>query len=268
MDEEILGFLGGRSLSPRDLSRGCQSKGISRATYFRHKNKLIKQMKIEEVMTANEEGKTVKKLRCINPGELAEARDIELYVDEMNSPVEETRKRGYHFFKNLCGRKRSTWFFSSKFSPRFKNEQGIKQFFEQKLTERDIDSRLQFMDALDFMIGLEPDGSIWKENIFRCCEDVIQKLVWERKDIKIGTRAFQILQHFPGKPLENIAIDILVRSNDTEFQHFIKDLKSVLIDSALAVKKKHIIRRQLDNLSAQNPQLRPRVEELLKGARP
>ena len=267
VDEEILETLLGKLLSPRELRKEILSKGISRATYFRHKKKLLQQRKIEELKLLGEDGKYRKWLQVVSPRRMANQQDIELYLDQMASSVPEICARGYKFFEKLCNLKRTPWYFSPRFSPRFRNKKEVKKFFKEKLKTKHI-GRLQFLNAIDYMLAFEPEGSLWKENLIDCCQKFIEKLVWERMEINIGIRAFQILRRFPDKPIHELAIELIVKSDDHEFQHFYKEIVYTLLESPLAEEHKHLIRRKLDELSAQNEVLRDRVERILRAAKP
>jgi len=134
VDEEILNALGARKFAPREL-RKVISKDISRATYFRHKKKLLEQRKMEELKLLGEDGNYHKFLQAISPGLMAYQQDIELYLDQMENPIPEICERGYKFFEKLCNLKRVAWYFSPKLSPNpnFKSKKDERIFSERSL---------------------------------------------------------------------------------------------------------------------------------------
>jgi len=124
------------------------------------------------------------------------------------------------------------------------------------------------LNALDYMLGCEPEGSFWKKNLIDCTQEFIEELVWDRTSISTGVRAFHILRKFPDKPLHELAIDLVIKLNDAEFENFYNDIVYTLLQSELAEERKYLIRRKLDDLAAQNAKLRDRVEKILRQAKP
>lgn len=268
VDEEILNALGARKLAPRGL-RNVISKDVSRATYFRHKKKLLEQRKMEELKLLGEDGKYHKFLQAISPGRMANQQDIELYLDQMANPIPEICERGYKFFEKLCNLKRVAWYFSPKLSPNpnFKSKRDVKDFFRKKFMWKGT-TQLHFLNALDNMLECEPEGSFWKKNLIDCTQEFIEKLVLDRTSMSTGVRAFQMLRKFPDKLLHELAIDLVIKSNDAEFEKFFNDIAYTLLQSKLAEEHKYLIRRNLDDLAAQNAKLRDRVEKILRQAKP
>lgn len=270
VDEEILQALRTSEIprvSPKELKKEILSRGISRAAYFRHKKKLLQQRKIEELKLLGTDGRHHKWLQSIYPKQIATQQDIELYLDQMSSSVSVIQERGYEFFQRLCSNKRTAWYFSPRFSPLFRDKKEVKRFLKTKL-DTSYNNQLQFLDAIDHMLALEPEGSLWKDNLIDCSQKLIEGLVWEYPTIHIGTRAFQILRKFPGKPLHDVAIKLLVELNDPAFKHFFSDIVYTLLESPSAEERKYYIRRKLDELSVQSGILRARVEKILRRAKP
>lgn len=267
-DEEILIALGTRRLTPREL-RKAVTKDLARATYFRHKKKLLEQRRIEELRLTGENGKYHKFLEAIDPRLMANQQDIELYLDQMENPIPEIRERGYKFFEKLCNLKRAAWYFSPKSSPNpdFKSKKDVKDFFRKKFTWKGA-LTVHFLNALDYMLEREPRGSSWKANLIDCTQGFIEDLVWDRTLISTAVRAFKVLRKFPSKPLDDLAIRLMVISDDVEFESFYKDIVYTLLHSELAEERKYLIRRKLDDLAAKNAKLRGRVEKVLKEAKP
>ncbi|MCW3986533.1 MAG: hypothetical protein NWE91_09050 [Candidatus Bathyarchaeota archaeon] len=268
VEEEILHVLGARKLTPREL-RKALPEDIARATYFRHKKKLLEGKKIEELKLMGEDEKYHKFLQVVNPRLIANQQDIELYLEEMESPIPEIRERGYKFFERLSNSKRVAWYFSPKFSPNpnFRTKKGVKDFFRKKLMWKGT-LQMHLWNALDYMLAFEPEGSLWKTNLIDCTQEFAEDLVWDRTLTSAAVRAFQLLRKFPGKPLHDLTFDLIIKLDDAQFEDFYKDIVYVLLHSELAEEYKYLIRRKLDDLATQNAKLRERVEKILKEAKP
>lgn len=263
MDEVILDFFAGRLLSPRDLSRGCQPKQMSRATYFRHKKKLLDQLRIEQLERFNEEGKIVKLLRNVSPGELADSRDIEQLLEEIENSDEVINSRGIRDLDRLCENYRVAYYFSPKTSARFKTQE-VEAFFERKLLAGTGERRLQFLQTLHHMLSLEKDGSLWRRNLIQCCYNPIRKLAWEESDVKIRVWSINILSLFSDDPLFDLGYSIIKDAiSDQDFHMLLDIVKTLLIRRKAAIERRHEIRQSLNKLAIINPLWKKRVEMIL-----
>lgn len=268
VEKEILQVLGARKLTSREL-RKALPKYVTRATYFRHKKKLLERKKIEELRLMGEDEKYHKFLQVVNPKLIANQQDIELYLEQMKSPIPEIRERGYKFFERLSNLKRVAWYFCPKFSPNpnFSTKKAVKDFFRKKFMLKDT-LQMHFLNALNHMLALESEGSIWKTNLIDCTQEFVEDLVWDRTLTSAAVRAFQLLNKFPGKTLHDLAFDLIIKLDDTRFEDFYKNIVYILLHSELAEEYKYLIRRKLDDLATQNVKLRERVEKILKEAKP
>lgn len=262
VDEEILEELAGGYLSPTALRERCMRKGISRATYFRHKRKLIKELKIEEIEVVQPDGKRIKKF--MGSYNLADRRDIELYLKEMESSVKEIRERGIRDFGELCVGKRVAWYFSPNTSPRFQTKNEVSKFFKQHLIGEHDEKREGLLIALISMIDLEGSSSLWRRNLIECCKESVEKLAWHEPNARIRDLSISLLNRVVDEPLLELALDVIKNSNDEDFKVFLGTLGYILLSSPLARKNKYRIRSKLDEISAQNEMLRKRVEAILK----
>lgn len=268
VDEKILSFFEGRTLSPRAL-RKAMSNDTTRPTYFRHKKKLLQQRKIEELKLLGEDDRYHKFLQVVDPGSLAYQQDIELYLDQMVNPIKQIRQRGYEFFKKLCNTKRTAWYFSPRFSSRFQSKKDVKRFLNKKLgSEQYIAFQLIFLEAIEFMLEVEPKGSLWKENLINCSQELIEELVWNGKAMSTRVHAFQILRKFSNKPILELAFELLIKLDEETFTHFHNHVANILLNSKIAQDHKYLIRRKLDDLTAQGGILGARIEKILKQAKP
>jgi len=264
VDEVILDFFAGRLLSPRALSRGCQSMGISRATYFRHKKKLLNQLRIEQLERINEDGKIVKLLRSVSPRELADSRDIEELLEEIENPDKAISSRGIRDLDRLCENYRVAYYFSPQISARFKAKEEVEAFFERKLLHGTRERRLQFLTTLYHILDLEIEGSLWKRHLIQCCYKPVKKLAWEESDSEIRYWSIEILTRISDEPLFDLGYSIIKDTiSDQDFHRLIESVKKLLIRQKPAVKRRHEIRRNLNKLAIENPVWKKRVETIL-----
>ena len=264
VDEAILDFLAGRLLSPRALSRGCQSMGISRATYFRHKKKLWQQLRIEQLERITEDGKIVKLLREVSPRELADPRDIEELLEEIEDSDETISLRGIRDLGRLCDNCRVAYYFSPQISARFKTKEEVEAFFERKLFDGTRERRLQFLMTLYHMLDLEIDGSLWRRHLIQCYYKPVKKLAWEESDSEIRYWSIEILMRISDEPLFDLGYSIIKDTiNDQDFHRLVESVKKLLIRRKLAVERRHEIRRNLNKLTIENPLWKKRVETIL-----
>lgn len=264
VDEVILDFFAGRLLSPRALSRGCQSREISRATYFRHKKKLLDQLCIEQLERINEDGKIVKLLRGVSPRELADSRDIEELLEEIENSDEVISSRGIRDLGRLCDNYRVAYYFSPQISARFKTKKEVEAFFERKLLHGTRERRLQFLLLLYHMLDLEIEGSLWKRNLIQCCYKPIKKLAWEESDSEIRSWSIKILMRISDERLFDLGYSIIKdKISDQDFHRLIESVKTLLIRRKPAVERRHEIRRNLNKLAIKNPIWKKRVEMIL-----
>lgn len=270
VDEAILHELGSRGhISPKELEEACSSRGISRPTYFRHKKKLKKLRQIEEIKIIDENGKSVKKFKYISPNELATQRDIELYLSEIDNPDEEIRERGLHFFYLLSRQKRVAWYFSPEFSPKFEKYRDVKEFFRNKLLKDPANARLKFLKALEHIIKLEPNFSLWRMYLTKSCKKILEEIAWKEENIQVRKQAIKVLGLIRDISLLDLGFHILKEPiGNGDFNAIFPILKEILIESGEAESKKHIIREKLDELSTKTDILKTRVRELLKEAPP
>lgn len=261
VDEVILDFFAGRLLSPRTLSRGCQPKQMSRATYFRHKKKLLDQLRIEQLEGINEDGKIVKLLRNVSPGELADFRDIEQFLEEIEKSDEVISSRGIRDLDRLCENYRVAYYFSPKTSARFKTQEEVEAFFERNLLDGTGERRLQFLQTLYHMLSLEKEGSLWRRNLIQCCYNPIKKLVWEESDAEIRVWSITILSRISDEPLFDLGYAIIKDEiSDRDFHRLLDVVKTLLIRRKAAIERRHEIRQSLNKLAITNSLWKKRVE--------
>jgi len=264
VDASILDFIGGRLLSPRALSLGCQSIGISRATYFRHKKKLLRQLRIEQLEKINEDGKIVKLLRQISPRELADSNIIEELLEEIEDSDETINSRGIRDLYRLCDNYRIAYYFSPQTTARFKTEEEVEAFFERKLLDGKRERRLQFLTMLYHMLDLEMEGSLWKRDLIQRYYKPLKKLAWEENDSEIRYWAIAILMRISDDPLLDLGYSIIKDTiSDQDFDKLSEIVKELLVKRKPAVERRHEIRRDLNNLARENPVWKKRVETIL-----
>jgi hypothetical protein len=263
VDEAILNFFAGRSLSPRALSHGCQSMGVSRATYFRHKKKLLNQLHIEQLEKIDEDGKVVKLLRAVPPQELADSRDIEELLEEIENPDEVISSRGIRDLGRLCENHRVAYYFSPKNSARFKTKEDI-EIFERNLLHGTRERRFQFLQVLYHMFDLEQEGSLWKSNLIQHCHNPIKKMAWEESDIEIRIWSIKTLMRISNEPLFDLGYSIIKDTiDDQDFGRLRDSVKNLLIRRKPAMEKRYEIRQNLNKLAIENAMWKKRVEMIL-----
>jgi len=270
VDEVILDTLRHRgSLSPNVLQKACTSQGISRATYFRHKGKLKRLRQIEEIKQIDAEGKTVKKFRYVGPNELADQGNIEFYLGKIEDPNKEIRDRNLNFFHNLSQSLRLAWYFSPKFSPKFKSKQGVRKFFRDKLLKSPEDVRLQFLKILEEIIRIEPPYSLWRIDLVKSCQKILEEIAWKEENIEVRMQAITVLILIGDVSLVCLGLSILEEPiGDHDFNSLLGNLKQILIKSREAKTKKLVIRDKLDEFSIKTDTLKTRVRKVLEGAPP
>lgn len=270
-DEVILEFFAGRLLSPTDLSRGCQPGKISHATYFRHKKKLLEQLRIEQLERISENGKIVKLLREVRPGELADSRDIEQFLDEAEDCDEVISARGMRDLHRLCQNRRVAYYFSPKNSARFKTDEEVEEFFEQKLIDDADDKRFHFLQILYTILERELTGSLWKRNLLQRCRQTIEAIAWEEQDTNIRAWSIELLiqisdeRLYDDQTLLGLGYSIIKddRISNQDFETLLPKVKKLLIERKSADKRRHETRRYLNNLAIENPFWKRRVEMVL-----
>jgi len=270
VDELILDALRSKgSLSPKDLEKACTSQGISRPTYFRHKKKLKELRQIEEIKRINTEGKSTKEFRYVGPYELAAQGEIEFYLAKIEDSNKEIRQRGIHFFCLLTKQRRVAWYFSPQFSPKFKEHRDVSEFFGNKLLKGPINVRLQFSNALENMLKLEGDSSLWRMDLIKSCQKILKEIALKEKNIEMRREGIRILRSIPDIALIDLGFHILEEPiSDKDFDFLLQILKEILIESKEAKTKKLMIREELDRLSIKTVALAGRVRALLEGASP
>lgn len=270
VDEVILTELRTRgNLSPEKLKKACKSKRISRATYFRHKKKLIKLRQIEEIRQNNEEGKPVKKTRYVGPNELATQRHIEYYLTKIEDQNEEIRNRALDFLYRLSESYRLAWYFSPRSNPKFESYKDVKHYFQNKLLGTPVNVQLKLLNILEMIVRKESHFSLWRLDLIKSCRELLMETAKKEGDIKVRNQALKVLILMKDVPLVDLGLHLLIEPiDDTVHGVLFQNLGEILIKSEEAKTKKLLIRDKLDELSLKNKTLKARVNKLLQGAPP
>lgn len=270
-DEVILDKLknNGRTATTKELRIACDTLKISRATFFRHKKKLLRSRQIEEVKIISQERESFKQLRYVNPNELAAQRDIEYYLAKIDDPHEEIRNRGLDFFCKLSKTHRIAWYFS-KSNPKFEDYRRVREFFQNKLMKGPAEVRLQFLKTLEEIMRREPRNSQWRTELAKSCRGILEKIALAKEEnIQVRRQAIEVLRRDPDVSLLDLAFHVLEEPlDDNNFASLYPTLRYLLIESDEAQTKKLIIRDKLDELSIKGDTYKMRVRKLLEGAPP
>jgi hypothetical protein len=210
-----------------------------------------------------------KKLKYVSPDELAASKDIDFYLAKIDDPNEEIRDRALHFFSSLCQSKRVAWYFSPRSSPRFSSYHDVEAFFRRKLLKGHESIRIGLLIALGYMIRLEPPYSVWRIEVIKSLQKILEEIALGQENIILRRQALGILNFIQNLTLLDIGFHILEEPlNDIDFETLFHELKEIMIRSKEAQAKKLVIREKLDELALTCDLLKTRVRKLLEGAPP
>lgn len=254
------------NVSPKILSRECQKQGLPRASYFRRLRKLKKIRLIEENLLLTEDGETKKVYNRIPGDSLADPRAFAQYLLEMKSSDKDIRDRGFRDFGRLCSNKRTAWYFSSDYSPRFKDAKMVKDFFEERLLHGT--NQMVWLRFLNDIVRMETLGSFWKRDLYESCGHILWRIAWKNQDFKARHNSIVLLRRFRQAREEVLRWAFQMVEEDSSSEDFVRlrdDIRSILFDVE-GRDHRYSIRERLNELSLNSGKLRKRINYILQNA--